>query len=126
VQAYIPLFRDGTFQALASPGSVEFHPALAALIVFEALANVFCLVFGIWLIVLFFQKSRRFPKRYVLLAAFSLAAILADSIVLTALDIGSPWDSVAIQELSRASIGLLIWGPYMYMSKRVKNTFVQV
>lgn len=124
VQTFAPLVREGTFLALATPGSESFHPTLAALIVVEALANVFFLAFGIWLIALFFQKSRRFPMRYVTLAALSVTIILADSLALTALDLGSPWDVEGVRELVRSLISLLVWGPYMLLSTRVKNTFV--
>jgi hypothetical protein len=124
-QTYVPLVRDGTLQALATPGSESFRPVFAALIVVEALANIFCLGFAIWLIVLFFQKSRRFPLRYVTLAALSVAIILADSFAISALELGSPWDAEGMQELIRSLIGLCVWGPYMYISTRVENTFVQ-
>ena len=111
MQTYAPLVRDGTLRAIATPESADFHPALAAIVVVEALANMFCLAFGIWLIVLFFQKSRRFPVRFVALAAFSVAIILADALVLGALDIGSPWDAEGVREFSRSLITLLVWGP---------------
>lgn len=125
VQTYAPLVRDGTFQDIATPGSDSFHPALAALIVVEALANLFCLAFGIWLIVLYFQKSRRFPMRFVALAALSVTIIVADALAIAALDLGSPWDAEGVRELVRSLISLLVWGPYMFLSKRVKNTFVR-
>ena len=124
LQTYAPLVRDGSLRAIATPQSPDFHPALAAIVVIQALANVFCFAFGIWLIVLFFQKSRRFPPRYVALAAFSVAIIIADALALGSLGIGSPWDAETVREFSRSLITLLVWGPYMFMSKRVKNTFV--
>jgi hypothetical protein len=33
-------------------------------------------------------------------------------------------DSVDIRSAVRSVVGLAIWGPYMYQSKRVHNTFV--
>jgi hypothetical protein len=123
-QTFVPLVRDGTIQALATPGSELFRPMFAALIALEAAANIFCMLFAIWLIVLFFRKSRRFPLGYVTLAGLSVAIILADSFATAALDLGSPWDAEGMQELMRSLIALFVWGPYMFMSTRVKNTFI--
>ena len=125
VQTYPPLIRDGSFRAIATPGSASFNAPLAALIALEAFANIFCFAFGIWLIVLFFRKSRRFPMRYVVLSALSIAIIVADSISIGALGIDSPWDTQGRREFVRSVTNLLVWGPYMFMSKRVENTFVR-
>jgi hypothetical protein len=125
VQTYVPMVRDGTIQALMTPGSESFHLPLAALLIFEALANAVSVSFGIWLVVLFFQKSRRFPVRYVILAAFSVTVILGDAYAIASLGLGSPWDADTIREMIRSIIGLLVWGPYMFLSKRVENTFVR-
>jgi hypothetical protein len=125
VQTYLPLVRDGTFLALITPASERFHPMLASIIVLEVIVNAFFIAFSIWLIVLFFQKSRRFPLRFVILSVLSVVFILGDTLAVAALDLGSPWDAEGIRELMRGLFALCVWGPYMFVSARVNNTFVR-
>jgi hypothetical protein len=44
---------------------------------------------------------------------------------MAALDIDLLEDAQARREFLSAVLTLLVWGPYMFMSKRVKNTFVR-
>jgi hypothetical protein len=35
-----------------------------------------------------------------------------------------PFGASAVRDIAKPLIALIIWGPYMYLSRRVKNTFV--
>ena len=122
---FLPLFKDGTVQALTTPGSEHYHPLWRALIAYEVFGNgLFALAF-LGLAILFFSKSRRFPKLYMAPLLTNLVFLIGDEIMgsqIPALASSDNFDSM--KEIVRTMIACCIWVPYMMVSKRVKNTFV--
>jgi hypothetical protein len=124
-QVFVPIFRDGTWAVLTTPGSEAYHPLWAPLLIFELVGNSGFIVAQLWLLVLFFRRSQSFPKLYVWMAFLNLPFILVDawlgSFVLT----DRPMIDVdTAKELARSIATIVIWVPYMRVSKRVRNTFV--
>ena len=111
-----------TFQtaaALASP----LTPGMKAFIGLEALFNFALMVAWIVAIVLLFKHKRAFPKLFVTILVVTLVGTVLDLMVAASVfKIGI--DASDIGGLARSVIGIAIWGPYMFVSKRVKNTFV--
>ena len=124
-EAYPPIFSDGTWQVLTTPGSEAYHPLWGPLIMFELAGNLAFVAAGIWMLVLFFSQSARFPKVYIWVACAGLLFAIVDvwfiSIVLVDGPVIDPQTAV---ELAGALIGVLIWVPYMLVSRRVRNTFL--
>ena len=83
-------------------------------------------MFVAWIIAAFmlFQHRRPFPILFVSLLAATLVWNLIDVAGVVALFGSKLVDPSTIRDIVRPLIALLIWGPYMSVSKRVKNTFV--
>ncbi|HJV75952.1 MAG TPA: DUF2569 domain-containing protein [Noviherbaspirillum sp.] len=122
----LPLLNAETWGALTTQGTNAYHPLWAPLISFEVITNIAMFGSTIWLLILFFKKSKRVPNLFV--AWFLLLAtvqvidhLLANQIPLVA----SQNDPKSMKELSRSVIAAAIWVPYFLKSKRVKNTFIE-
>ena len=122
---------------LAKVGDVFGHlDSLSALqsnmIVLEFCINLaLFLVAPIALLVLFFNKDRKFPRYYIIWQIVGSAFVVLDLMLGYALFAqayeasGTPFfDSTTIRSLLSSVVGVCIWIPYMMNSVRVKNTFV--
>lgn len=127
VQTYPPLFGAGRWEKLTTPGSPHYHPLWKPLVIGEVVANFVFIAFAVYLLYLFFRKSRRFPSYYIGLLVSSIVFILADSFVVGIVVPGQGITSAgSMQELTRSLVASAIWIPYLFVSKRVRNTFVQL
>lgn len=98
-------------------------PALKALIVVETIGNLaFCLA---WIYTFFLLCKRRvqYPALFMILSVGLLGYVILD---LTVAKVGfeaaiEPGD---IRDLVRGIVSCAIWVPYMALSRRVRNTFV--
>jgi hypothetical protein len=125
LQTFLPIFQDGAWEILTTPGSEVYHELWGPLIILEIVANTIFVLVGIALLVLFFRRSSRFPTLYVALAIGSLLFILLDSWLGTLPVQDEPmFDPETAREVGRALISAAIWVPYILISKRVRNTFV--
>lgn len=125
VTVFLPILSDGTAEALTTPGSVHYHWFWAPLLAIEGVGNCFFLAASCVLVFLFFRKSRYFPKAYLTMCALSLVFILIDATLVKVVLPHEPvFDSETLREVIRAGIAVVIWGPYLLISKRAKNTFV--
>jgi Protein of unknown function (DUF2569) len=73
--------------------------------------------------VMLFKHKRIFPALFVFMLGAVLVLNLADIVAVKAILNQDP-DAQSIRDVIRPFVSLVIWGPYMYLSKRVKNTFV--
>jgi hypothetical protein len=126
LQTFPPIFRDGTWGTLTTPGSAPYHPLWAPLLLVEMAINFIFIVMSIYLLFLFFRKSARFPKLYVMFLLSNLAFLLADAFAVTIVLPDQPFmDPNTAGEFVRSVVSVSIWVPYLFLSKRVKNTFVR-
>jgi hypothetical protein len=89
--------------------------------------NFIFIVMSIYLLFLFFRKSARFPKLYVMFLLSNLAFLLADAFAVTIVLPSQPiMDPDTAREFGRSVVSASIWVPYLFLSKRVKNTFVRI
>jgi Protein of unknown function (DUF2569) len=70
------------------------------------------------------QHNRLFPQLFVYLSAATLVGNVADLYVTSTL-FNIPFEPNDTKEIMHPLVALIIWGPYMYLSRRVKNTFVR-
>ncbi len=125
VSVYVPIFNDGTWQVLTTEGSGAYHPAWGPLLLGEMAFNTGMLLASIYLAVLYFTKHRFFPKLFILLTAISLVFIPLDAWLVSIVLPSEPiFDEITIREFVRTIVAAAIWVPYMLVSIRVKQTFV--
>ncbi len=122
---YVPIFQDGTWEMLTSPGSPVYDAAWAPLLLGELAFNTGMLIASLYLAFLYFTKRRFFPKLFIILTLVSLVFIPLDAWLVSLVLPGEPmWDPITIREFTRTAVATAIWVPYMLVSIRVKQTFV--
>ena len=99
-------------------------PAVAALVVFEVLANLALIIYP-WVVLTYFLRKKRVVPRLMIVWFIAIPAIfLIDA---TALHFAAPdvsdWGS-STRDIVRGVVAAAIWIPYFLLSVRVRNTFV--
>lgn len=112
----------------ASLSSIQRY-MISAQIAFNAFLGIIC---PIVLLVLLFQKKRRFPRLFVIWAiAFAVFAVVnrAMATLMFGGMLGDGWRQMLslsnLRSLILSILPVVIFIPYMRMSRRVRNTFVQ-
>ena len=124
----IALFKDDTIRAF-----IDYSGALGNLFKIEMVVGILFLIFAIYLILLFFQKSKKFPKYYIILLVASVIWPILEYIIWFSLPVDSnefrqiinETLSEEVPEIGRGIITMFVWGLYMIKSKRVKATFIE-
>jgi hypothetical protein len=125
VTAYPPLFSTGAWEALTTQGSEAYDPLWAPIIIGEIIVNSGVILVWLYMAYKFFTKSKYFPRWYIGIAVFSLIFIVADAFAIKLVLPNEPvFDPDTIKELMRSVIMVVVWVPYMLVSKRVKATFI--
>ncbi|MGX5220965.1 MULTISPECIES: DUF2569 domain-containing protein [Pseudomonas] len=123
--SYYPVFTDGTFNFLTTPGTELYHPLWGPLLIAELIYNSAIVMVYIYLIYLFFSKHYLFPKVFITVTLVAVVFIPLDVWVGTFIpDSGPAFDPETKKEFLRALFVVLVWVPYMLVSKRVEATFV--
>jgi hypothetical protein len=126
IPIYKPIFEDGTWEVLTTPGTEVYNSFWAPLLIGEITYNLMLVGVSIYLIYLFFTKHYLFPRFYIAIIAVSLVFLLLDAWLITFVLPDEPmFDAETSQEIFRMLIGAVIWVPYLLLSKRVKATFVE-
>lgn len=122
----VPIFTEGHWNVLTTPGSSAYHPLWAPLIITECVGNVVFVIFSIVLLVFFLRKSRFLPNLIISYLILNLLFVAGDFIIADMIPaVAEQSDLQAAKELGRSIIGAVIWIPYFFVSKRVKQTFVR-
>ncbi len=128
----VTMFTDGTVEFLSDPSSEVYIPGYGGLLKFEFIAEILFLAAGIYLIYLFFKKSRKFPKYYVPFLAIAVIYAIIDYALLSSVSVSGEVKQIIDETLSeqggeigRAIISALIWGTYIKKSKRGIVSFVE-
>ena len=125
-QIYGPFFRDGLYEVLTTPGTDAYHPLWSTLIWGEVIGNTIILLAAIYLIFMFFGKKAVFPKLYIWIAFGSVVFFFLDALLVKIILPEVPFfDPDTVKGLVQGVMTLVIWIPYMLLSKRVKVTFIR-
>lgn len=125
IPLFYNMFTDGSFEYLTTPGTESYHSLWKPLLLFEASYNALLFVGSLFLLYLFFAKHHYFPKGYVLFLFLPLLILPLDLWLASLIPMGDDaLDPASLKELARSVVAALIWIPYMFVSKRVKATFV--
>lgn len=123
----LPALAPETWNALTDSSSTAYHPLWGPLIVFEVTANLALFFFTLWLLWIFFRKSKHVPRFFVIWLVLLVAIQIADLLLVNQIPAlaAQPTDPESLKDLTRSIIGAAIWIPYFMKSKRVKNTFIE-
>jgi uncharacterized membrane protein YhdT len=123
--SYVEIFTNGAWETLTTPGTQAYNPLWSPIILGEMGINILLVAAWIFIAYLFFTKKALFPKWYIGVALFTLAFIVMDAYAITLVLPEQPmFDDETMKELARSLVSVLIWVPYMLVSKRVKATFI--
>jgi hypothetical protein len=123
---YLPLFTDGAWAAITTPGTKLYHPLWAPLLVFEIVGNLGIIVLAALTLWHLFRKSRLTPRLGVAWLSWALFFVVVDFFAADLIPaIAAQNDADSVRELTRTLIASAIWIPYFLVSKRVKATFVR-
>jgi hypothetical protein len=121
---YYEIFSNGSWEVLTTPGTETYNSLFGLIIIGEILINGALVVAWLFIAFLFFTKKIAFPKWYIGILLFTLAFILLDALTIKLVFPNEPvLDPETLKEFGRSLIVVLIWVPYMLVSKRVKATF---
>ncbi len=125
ITTYPEIFSTGTWEALTTQGSDVYNPLWAPILLGEIVINIGLISVWIYMGYLFIKRKRIFPNWYISIAVFSLVYIIADSFAVKLVLPNEPvFDPDTVKELSRSLVMVIIWVPYMLVSKRVRATFI--
>lgn len=90
--------------------------------IFGILIGLAFLVFTVYIIYLFFKRKIVFPRWYI---AFLIISMAINIFALIYTDANDPEMQTISKDTGRAVLSVIIWVPYMLISKRVKATFTK-
>ncbi len=123
IPVFIELFESGNWEIITTPGTTSYHPFWSSLIIGEILVNSILIIASFSA---FFYEEKNFPKWYIGICLFSLLIVLIDSLLLQIILPNEPFfDLETIRAFLPTLLTLVIWGPYLLFSKRVKATFIK-
>lgn len=123
-----PAYSAVRWSALTTPGSPEYHPLLAPVLIGELLGNLTFLAVSTWLLVLFWQRHRWFPKVMIVALIGRLLFTFLDEALSGAI---SQEQGTSLQHAKMVGQALgtfgatMAWVLYFIRSVRVKRTFVR-
>jgi len=121
-----PIFRDGGWPVLTTPGTPAYHQLWGPLLIFEIAGNSFFILANVALIFFFFSKHWRFPALYITMLGLNVLFVIGDFFMGNMIPaVATANDPQSVREMVRTLAAAAIWIPYFLRSKRVKNTFVK-
>lgn len=131
VYADIALFMDGTVEFLSNPSSALYIPGYSGMLKLELIADLGFLLAAIYLIYLFFQKNKKFPKYYIPFLFAVAAYVIIDYFLVASISVVGEAKLIIDEileeqgrETGKAVLSAIIWSLYIAKSKQVKATFV--
>jgi hypothetical protein len=123
---YSDIFSTGAWEALTTPGREAYNALFGPIIIGEIIINIGVICACFYLAYLFFSKKSVSPKFFIGLAVFSLIFIIVDAFAIKLVVPSEPvFDQDTVKELMRSLFAVVVWVPYMLISKRVKATFTK-
>lgn len=110
---------------VTDPFSESFDPLVSALFLGGFAVNVGLFLASLFLIYGYFKRKVWFPTVFVSVLLLSIVYLVADALAVGYAFPNEPvWDTATTKDLSRQIGSAIVWVPYMFLSRRVKNTFV--
>jgi len=123
---YPPIFTEGTWDSITSMNSLNYDPYWGTLITIEIIANLVFIYLTLFLLFLFFKKKSTFPKWYFICALATVLFTLINSYLVSWIYPSlALWSEDTIKHIAGGVVSIFIWTPYLFISERAKNTFIQ-
>lgn len=121
---YSEIFNNGSWEILTTPGTAEYSPLWAPILITEIAVNIGLVLLWIYIAIIFFFKKSTFPNIYIGALLFSIVFIVIDAYAVKLVIPNEPvFDADTTNALINSFIHAAIWIPYILISKRVKATF---
>jgi hypothetical protein len=118
------LFLSGGWEALTTQGNETYNALWAPILSVELLINCCYILAWLYIVYMFFSKSKNFPKWFIRITIFTVVFCVGDAIAVNMILPNEPlFDPDSAKELARSVLIFFIWVPYMMVSKRVGATF---
>lgn len=115
---------NGNWAEFTTPGAAYYHPLMGPLLMFELIGNSAFALSALVMLVLLFTKSRWFPRGMIAMYVASVLFLGADLFIGMQVPAVAQEIGASVTALVRAIFAAAIWIPYLLVSKRVRNTFV--
>jgi len=123
---YPEILTSGIWEALTVEGNDAFHPLWAPILTAEIIFNSALVLAWLYTAYLLFSRRRGFPNWYIGIAVFSLVLIICDAFAIKLVLPDEPvFDPETLKDVARSASMVLIWVPYMLVSKRARATFTK-
>jgi hypothetical protein len=125
VRDNLPPFTEGYFSTLTNPAFEHYHPLWSVVLVFEPIGTATIGAMAVWALVLLTRKDKAFPRFMIAFYSMNLAFVIVDAVLCFQIPLLANESGPAlVRDFMRTCIVAAIWIPYMCVSKRVRNTFV--
>jgi transglutaminase-like putative cysteine protease len=111
------------WRALTQPGGAVYHPIWAPALLFELFYNVVCLVVSGLLLILFFRKRAVWPRCYAAFLLVILIGVELDTYLVQSIPGAAATSGTNVRDVVEVIVAAVIWVPYCFVSRRVKETF---
>lgn len=123
---YVPIFTDGSWEVLTTPGSEAYHHLWAPLLIFEVAGNITFSLFAIILLIFLFRKHYTLPKWMIVFYATNLTFVGINLFAANFIPaVAAAQDPESLRDLFGGLVAAAIWIPYFKKSVRVRNTFTK-
>ena len=90
INTFLPIFSHGMWAILTNPASNAYHPLWGPYILSEVITNIGLFFASSYMILLFFKKSKSFPKWFMAISVLSLLIIFVDTFAIKLILPGKP------------------------------------
>jgi hypothetical protein len=116
---------DGTmWEAITNSAYTTYNPGLAFVVGSELFLNIMIFIYTIFLIIIFIKRRSSVIYLFPLYYAFNLFVLIADTLV-TESYLETNNDISSWTDILKMMVGAAIWIPYILLSERAKETFVE-
>jgi hypothetical protein len=120
VNNYLPYTKDNSLSLIYSNNKPIFH-----ILIFEMISSLLLCGFLIYLCIIFFKKSKKFPKLIIYYTITNcIVAFVGFGLYLKYIKPLFGTENFQAQIPIFQIVYAVIWGMYFIKSKRVKNTFI--
>ena len=122
---YGEIFSDGVWELLTTVGTEYYQQYFGTLLIIEISINILLSFAILYTAYLFFSKKITFPKWYIGILIFTILFMIIDALAVSVIFPDTEaFDESTTLELARSVVAAIIWIPYMLISVRVRNTFI--